>query len=88
LYGFVLLMAAFSYFILQYRIIKSHGKDSILAKAVGKDIKGKMSPVLYILGIASCWISPWIAGALYIVVALMWLIPDTRIEQVISEKES
>lgn len=83
LYGFILLMAALAYFLLQTQIIKSHGKESILAKAIGNDLKGKMSPVLYVAGIASCWISPWIAGFLYIFVAIMWLIPDTRIEKVV-----
>lgn len=85
-YGLVLLMAAIAYFILQRLIIKNHGADSILARAIGKDYKGKASPILYILGIAFCWINTWIAGALYIFVALMWLIPDKRIE-VISRQE-
>ncbi len=80
LYGIVLLMAALAYFILQTRIIKSHGDDSILAKAIGKDLKGKMSPVFYILGITSCWINPWLAGGFYVLVALIWLVPDKRIE--------
>lgn len=83
LYGFVLLMAALSWHILQLQIIRSHGKDSILAQAVGKDIKGKMSPAFYVLGIAASWISPWISGGFYILVALMWIIPDKRIEKVV-----
>ena len=86
LYGFILLMAAIAYFILQNRIIKSQGKDSILAKAVGKDIKGKMSPIIYIIGILFSWISSWIAGGLFILVALIWLIPDKRIEKIIDKK--
>jgi uncharacterized membrane protein len=85
LYGFVLLMAAIAYFILQSRIIKNHGKDSVLAKAIGKDLKGKMSPVLYIVGIIFSSIAPWVAGALYVLVALIWLIPDKRIEHIINE---
>lgn len=81
LYGLVLLMAAVAYFILQQRIIKGNGgKASLLAKAVGKDIKGKISPVLYLIAIFSAWISPWISGGLYVFVAFMWLIPDKRIE--------
>ncbi len=80
LYGIVLLMAALAYFILQTRIIKNHGPDSILSKAIGKDLKGKISPILYIIGICSSWISPWIAGGIYILVALIWLVPDKRIE--------
>lgn len=79
-YGFVLLMAAIAYFILQNSIIRSQGKNSILAKAVGNDIKGKMSPILYLLAIASNLASPWISGSIYIFVALIWLIPDKRIE--------
>ncbi|MEO6133427.1 MAG: TMEM175 family protein [Saprospiraceae bacterium] len=86
LYGIILLMAALAYFILQTRIIKNHGDDSILAKAIGKDVKGKMSPVLYILGIASCWINPWIAGGFYVLVALIWLVPDKRIEIILKHE--
>ncbi|MEP6795325.1 MAG: TMEM175 family protein [Saprospiraceae bacterium] len=86
LYGIVLLMAALAYFILQTRIIKSHGDDSILAKAIGKDMKGKMSPVLYVLGIASCWINPWMAGGFYVLVALIWLVPDKRIEIILKNE--
>lgn len=82
LYGVVLLMAATAYYILQRSILKIHGKDSILAKALGKDVKGKISPVLYIAAIVSAFYSAWIAGALYILVALIWLVPDKRIEKV------
>jgi len=81
LYGFVLLMAAIAYFILQSMILKSQGGESLLAKAVGKDVKGKMSPVLYIIAIISVFFSTWIAGAIYVFVALIWLIPDKRIER-------
>lgn len=88
LYGVILLMAAIAYFILQGRIIKSHGKDSILAKAIGKDIKGKMSPVLYILGILSSFFNPWIAGFFYVLVALIWLIPDKRIEKILDAERN
>ncbi|MFD2099338.1 TMEM175 family protein [Flagellimonas iocasae] len=85
LYGFILLMAAIAYFILQGQIIKSNGKDSVLAKAIGKDIKGKLSPVFYIIGIGFAWISTWVSGAMFVAVALMWLIPDKRIEKILSE---
>jgi uncharacterized membrane protein len=88
LYGMILLMSAIAYFILQKRIINTHGKDSILAKAVGSDFKGKLSPILYVLGIASSWISSWLAASFYILVALIWLIPDTRIERTLKEEES
>ena len=88
LYGFVLLMAAIAYWILQSIIIKQHGNHSILGKAVGKDLKGKASPMIYTLGIlASFWVS-WLTITLYVVVALMWLIPDKRIEIILThEKE-
>lgn len=84
LYGLILLMAAIAYFILQSQIIKSQGKDSILAKAVGKDIKGKISPILYMIGIAFSWKSVWISGAIYVLVALIWIIPDKRIEKMVN----
>jgi len=87
LYGFVLLMTAIAYFILQKQIIKNHGNESILAKAIGKDFKGKISPILYILAIGSCWISPWVAGSIYVLVTLIWLIPDKRIEIIFDEEE-
>ena len=80
LYGFILLMSAIAYFILQNRIIKSQGDDSILAKAIGKDLKGKLSPIFYIIGIILSYVNSWLAGAIFILVALMWLIPDKRIE--------
>lgn len=85
LYGGVLLMAAIAYFILQNRILAVQGKDSLLAKVLGKDLKGKASPILYIIAIISSFYNPWIAGALYILVALMWLIPDKRIEVIFKE---
>ena len=83
-YGFVLLMAAIAYWILQQRIIASQGEESILRKAVRKDWKGKVSPVLYLAAIALAFASPWIAVAIYAVVALMWVIPDRRIERVLT----
>jgi len=85
LYGFILLMAAIAYYILQLQIIRSHGTESVLAKAIGNDLKGKISPVLYVVGIAFSWISTWVSGALFIVVALIWLIPDKRIERIMKE---
>lgn len=86
LYGIILLMAALAYFLLQYKIISNHGKDSLLAKAIGKDLKGKISPILYILGIGTSWINQYISGGLYILVALIWLIPDKRIESVVGDE--
>ena len=81
LYGVVLLMAAFAWWILQRTLVATHEKDSILARAFGRDLKGNISPVLYAIGIAAAFWQPWIAGAMYILVALMWLIPDRRIER-------
>src|SRR5438067_10835314 len=79
-YGLVLLMAAIAYWILQQVIIASEGSGSVLKKAVGRDWKGKLSPVLYVGGIgASLW-SAWAAQAIYVFVALLWLVPDRRIE--------
>jgi len=85
-YGIVLLMAAIAYFILQTTIIRAQGERSLLARAVGNDIKGKMSPILYSLAIGSNFISQWISGALYVLVALIWLIPDKRIEIILKSE--
>jgi uncharacterized membrane protein len=79
-YGVVLLMSAIAYTILQSMIVAQEGVDSVLAKAVGKDKKGKLSMVLYVVAIPSAFVHQWIADALYIFVALVWLIPDRRIE--------
>jgi uncharacterized membrane protein len=85
LYGAVLLLAAIAYYILQTRIIAEQGSDSRLAASLGSDLKGKLSPVLYAAGIAASFFRPWIAGCIYTFVALMWLIPDRRIERVVDE---
>ena len=79
-YGAVLLMAAFAYVLLQRRLIALDGPESALKRAVGGDWKGKLSPVLYLLGIAAATWQPWLAQALYATVALIWLVPDRRIE--------
>ena len=81
LYGVVLLMAGIAYYILQQTIIRKQGPASLLAVAVGRDLKGKLSPVLYMIAIPAAFVRPWIAGALYVAVALMWLVPDPRIER-------
>jgi len=86
LYGVVLLMAAMAYFLLIRMILKKHGKQSILAKAIGNDFKGKISPILYVAGIFSTLISPSIAGGIYALVAFIWLIPDKRIERILNEE--
>ncbi len=80
LYGGVLLMAAIAYWILQQRIISAQGEGSVLRRAVGGDLKGKISPVLYVVGILCAFRASWISQAIYVGVALMWLVPDRRIE--------
>lgn len=82
-YGVVLLMCAIAYSILQLIIIKKHGENSILSKAIGSDIKGKASLILYLIAILSTYYHEIISGIIYILVALMWLIPDKRIERII-----
>ncbi len=87
LYGFMLLMAAISYYILQWQILRKHGgKDSVLARAIGKDLKGKISPAIYVIAVAAAFYNPRIAGMLYILVAVIWLIPDNRIERILEEE--
>jgi uncharacterized membrane protein len=82
LYGVNLLCCAIAYYVLQARIIRWQGPASGLAKAVGRDLKGKMSPVLYVAGIVAAWIaSPEIGVAFFVLVALMWLVPDRRLER-------
>ena len=84
LYGLVLLMAAIAYFILQKSIIVSQGEASLLAKAVGRDFKSKLSSLLYVAGVVAAFYSPILSGLIYAAVALLWLIPDSRIERVIA----
>ena len=81
LYGFILLMAGFAYWLLQKAIIRSHGPDSILAKAIGTDIKGYASVALYAIAIPLAFYREFLADAIYLLVALWWLIPDRRIER-------
>ena len=85
IYGAVLLMAAIAWMILQRAIIAQQGRDSVLAEAVGCDWKGKLSPVLYFLAIPLAFLSSWISSAIYVSVALLWLIPDRRIERVLAK---
>jgi len=86
-YGCVLLMAAIAYWILQQAIIAREGRDSLLARAVGGDWKGKLSPVLYLAAILLAFASVWLADALYLFAALLWLVPDRRIERILEQKE-
>jgi uncharacterized membrane protein len=82
-YGVVLFMAAVAYMVLQRSIIASQSDDSLLARAVGRDVKGKLSPALYATAILVAIPWPWIAGSIYVLVAMMWLVPDRRIERVL-----
>lgn len=85
LYGVVLLLAAMAFWILQGRIVASQGSDSIVAKAVGRDFKGKLSQAAYFIGIGCAFVAPWISWALYVLVAMMWLVPDPRIERALAK---
>ena len=85
LYGTVLLLAAVAYFILTRALLSIHGRDSVLATALGRDFKGKVSVVIYLVAIPLAFVNSWFAGALYVLVAVMWLIPDRRIERALTE---
>ena len=82
-YGAVLLMAAIAYFILARSIIRKEGPDSVLARAFGRDWKGKISPIIYSVAIALSFVNQWLSQALFVTVAVMWLVPDRRIERVV-----
>jgi len=84
-YGIILLLAAVAYYILQKTIIRTHGAGSLLQKALGNDLKGKISPALYAAGIVLACYSPLAANGIYAFVALMWLVPDRRIEKVVTK---
>ena len=88
LYGVVLLMAAIAYYLLQQVIIRAQGYDSILKQAVGRDWKGKLSPLLYVLAIITALRLAWVAQAIFVLVALIWLIPDRRITNVLQQNQS
>ena len=88
LYGVVLLMAGAAYTLLQRAIVARHGRDSILKKAIGADLKGNLSLVLYLVAIAFSYFSVWIATASYVATALMWLVPDRRIERALAARHS
>jgi uncharacterized membrane protein len=87
LYGAVLLMAAIAYVILQQRIIANEGPGSVLKKAIGHDWKGKLSPIFYIVGMVSSFWKPWVAQLVYLSAALIWLVPDRRIEHQLKREE-
>jgi len=86
LYGVVLLMAAVAYYVLQHTIIASQGRDSVLKVAIGSDWKGKLSVVAYAIAIPAAFLAPAIAGAIYVLVAILWLVPDRRIERALANR--
>ncbi len=88
LYGLLLLAAAIAYFILSRMLLRAQNGDDRLKAAIGRDRKGRISPILYCVGIAGTFLSPWIGVALYVVVAGMWLIPDRRVERVIEQEDA
>ncbi|HEV2285506.1 MAG TPA: TMEM175 family protein [Steroidobacteraceae bacterium] len=87
-YGVVLACAAVSYTVLQAQIIAANGRDSRLAVATGKDFKGKLSVVLYVAAVVLAFLRPWLAIVLYVTVALIWLVPDTRIESLVRTRSA
>src|SRR5947207_13182765 len=86
-YGFVLLMAAIAYVILEHAIIAKEGRDSLVAQAVGREWKGKLSLVLYFAAIPLAFVNPWIAAGLYVFAALLWLVPDPRIARKLENRK-
>ena len=85
-YGVNLLLAALAYWILQQAIISNEGKNSLLRKAIGRDLKGRLSLLLYAVAVLAAFSAPWLAQAIYVLVALIWIIPDRRIEQALMEE--
>jgi uncharacterized membrane protein len=83
-YGIVLLASALAYFALQRAIVRDQGEDSLVAHAVGRDFKGKLSPVAYVAGIALSFVNQWLAVAVYAGMAVVWLVPDRRIERTVA----
>ncbi|WP_167510807.1 TMEM175 family protein [Corallococcus interemptor] len=81
LYGFVLLMCAFAWKLLQARLVVMQGRESALAHAVGRDLKGRISPAFYVAGILSAFLNGYLSEAIYVLAALMWLVPDRRFEK-------
>ncbi len=89
LYGVNLLLCAVAYLVLQTCLIRQHGADSLLATAVSRDVKGKVSPVLYVAGILTAWMfAAWAGIVFFVIVALMWLVPDRRIERLVSKRSA
>ncbi len=87
LYGVVMLAAAIAYWMLQRASIAEQGEASLLAAAIGSDLKGKLSPVLYAVAIPAAFVSAWVSGGIYVLVAVIWLIPDRRIERALAKQD-
>jgi uncharacterized membrane protein len=87
-YGILLLAAAIAYYILQLTLLRAAGPDSLLATAVGDDLKGKLSPVIYCIGIGLCFVDRWLGIAAYTLVALIWLLPDRRVERLLAGRDA
>ena len=85
IYGAILLMPAIAYYLLQKTIVHQQGKHSVLASALGRDVKGKISVLLYAAAVALAFVDAWLSIAIYALVAVMWLVPDRRIEKVLRE---
>ncbi len=86
-YGVILLLAGVAYYVLQRLIIASQGEHSLLAAAVGRDLKGKISPIIYAAAIPLAFVSPFVANVLFVAVAILWLVPDRRIERAVAARE-
>jgi uncharacterized membrane protein len=86
IYGGTLLMPAIAYYLLQRAIIHRHGGHSVLAEALGSDLKGKLSPLAYLAGVVLAFVNPWLSMGLYVLVAVVWLVPDRRIEKIIGRE--
>jgi uncharacterized membrane protein len=86
-YGIVLLAAALAYYLLERVIVRSQGEGSVVARAVGRDLKGRLSPLAYAVGIGLSFLAPWLAVAIYAAVALVWLVPDRRLERTMTHLE-
>ena len=88
LYGIVLFMAAIAFLVLQRLILAAEGPNSVLRKAIGRNLKGNLSPLLYLVAIGAAFWSQWIAQAVYVLVALIWLVPDRRIERALRQRDA
>jgi uncharacterized membrane protein len=86
IYGVALLMPALAWFVMQMVIVRVQGDEAVLAQAIGRDIKGKLSPVFYLAGVLLAFVDTRLSAALYVLVALMWLIPDRRIERMVQRR--